>query len=112
MQSEAMDRKGTFSFRCVADAVVPPTCPWQLCGEVANMPPGLVIDLTTLGEGGDWVHWGRRDARDVDFMARPGGGPVSTRTVAWISIGCICVHEQSICFGLSMLPPYAVVYTF
>ena len=81
MQSEAMDRKGTFSFRCVADAVEPVTCPWQLCGGVTDLPPGLVIDLTTLGRDGDWVHWGRRDARDVDYMARPGGGPVSALSI-------------------------------
>lgn len=29
---------------------------------------------------------------------------MSTRTVAWISIGCICVHEQSICFGCLCCP--------
>ena len=70
MMSESMDRKGTFSFRCVADAVVPYTCPWQLCGTVTDQAPGLIVDLTTLGSE-DWVHWGRETALDLDYMLRP-----------------------------------------
>lgn len=84
MMSESMDRKGTFSFRCVADAVVPPTCPWQLCGTLVDMAPGMTIDLTTVGgPSTDWVHWGRSAALDVDYMLRrSAGGDALPPTIA------------------------------